>query len=105
MSIISPISEDILAVYSPLMSVPFRQRLLDMNYQLVEVSEQEFDTLGCNILAIAPGVCVMAEGSNLTKAALQQHGVEVHTFKGDEICVKGSGGPTCLTRPLERTLP
>ena len=86
------------------MSVPFRERLLDEGYRLVEVPEQEFDTLGCNILTIAPGVCVMAEGSPLTYQALQEAGVEVHTFQGEEICVKGSGGPTCLTRPLERLL-
>ena len=104
MSIISPISDDIAVVYSPLMSVSFRERLLDEGYQLVEVSEAEFDTLGCNILAVAPGVCLMAEGSPETQAKLQNIGVEVHTFSGNEISVKGCGGPTCLTRPLERQL-
>ena len=104
MSIISPISDDILVVYSPLMSVPFRERLLDEGYQLVEVPESEFDTLGCNILATAPGVCVMAEGSPVIRNKLTELGVDVHEFKGQEISMKGCGGPTCLTRPLERVV-
>ena len=104
MSIISPISDDIVVVYSPLMSVPFRERLLDEGYRLVEVPESEFDTLGCNILAAAPGVCIMAEGSPVTRNMLIELGVEVHEFKGQEISMKGCGGPTCLTRPLERIL-
>ncbi len=102
MSIISPISDDILVVYSPLMSVPFRERLQDEGYRLVEVPEQEYDTLGCNVLATAPGVCVMAEGSPETQQQLTRLGVDVHTYAASEISLKGCGGPTCLTRPLER---
>lgn len=104
MSMISPITDDLAVVYSPLMCVSFRQRLLDEGYQLIEVPEHEYDSLGCNILTIAPGVCLMAEGSPDTQRALEQRGVKVHTYAGSEISVKGCGGPTCLTRPLEREL-
>jgi len=104
MSIISPVAEDIAVVYSPLMPVPFRNRLLDMEYRLVEVPEEEFDSLGCNVLALEPGVCVMVEGNAITEERLCALGCEVHLLKGDEICKKGSGGPTCLTRPLEREI-
>ena len=104
MSMISPVTDDLAVVYSPLMPVPFRNWLLDMGYQLVEVPVSEYDNLGCNILTIEPGVCVMVEGCPRTKKLLERQGVEVHTFAGLEICTKGAGGPTCLTRPLEREI-
>lgn len=102
MSIISPIADDLAVVYSPLMPVPFRNYLLDNDYRLVEVPEQEYDSQGVNILAVEPGVCVAVEGNPVTHKRLLDAGAEVHTFKGKDICEKGCGGPTCLTRPLER---
>ncbi|NNJ72437.1 MAG: hypothetical protein HKP09_04565, partial [Enterobacterales bacterium] len=56
------------------------------------------------VLTVSPGVCVVAEGAPMTQQAMRAAGIEVHTFKGQEICYKGSGGPTCLTRPLERAI-
>jgi len=104
MSVLSPVDKDLAVVYSPLMSVPFREYLLRLGYTLVEVPDNEFDTLGSNVLAIAPRVCVMIKGNPITKSRLEQAGAEVIEFDGDEICLKGSGGPTCLTRPLTRFL-
>ena len=102
MSIVSPMDDDLAVVYSPLMPVPFRELLLSRGFELVEVPEEEYDTLGCNVLAVAPRLCVMAEGSPETRRRMEAAGAEVHVFKAAEICVKGSGGPTCLTRTLER---
>ena len=79
-----------------------RELLLARGINFVEVPEEEFDTLGCNVLAIAPRVCVMVKGNPKTKSLLERAGVEVIEFTGDEICLKGNGGPTCLTRPLQR---
>jgi N-dimethylarginine dimethylaminohydrolase len=89
-------------VYSPLMPISFRNLLLDRGYQLVEVPPGEFDSMGCNVLALAPRVCLIVDGNPLTRKALEQSGCTVYTYKGDEICVKGGGGPTCLTRPGQR---
>ena len=102
MSILSPVDVDLSLVYSPLMPVPFRETLLHRGIELVEVPEPEFFTMGINVLAIAPRVCVMIEGNPVTKSRLEERGVEVLEFSGKEICAKGAGGPTCLTRPLER---
>jgi N-dimethylarginine dimethylaminohydrolase len=102
MSMLSPVDHDLAVVYSPLMPVPFRDRLLARGYTLIEVPEEEYDTLGCNVLTVAPRVCVMADGSPETRRRMETAGVTVHTFPGREICLKGSGGPTCLTRTLER---
>jgi N-dimethylarginine dimethylaminohydrolase len=102
MSIISPIDADLALVYSPLMPVPFREKLLTRGIQLIEVPEEEFETLGGNVLAVGPRKCVMVEGNRESRRSLERVGAEVHVFKGEEICFKGAGGPTCLTRPLWR---
>lgn len=102
MSILSPVDKDLAVVYSPLMPIRFRNLLLDMDYKLVEVHEDEFESMGCNVLAIGPKKCIMVEGNPKTQAALEKAGCEVFTYKGQEISVKGGGGPTCLTRPLKR---
>lgn len=102
MSIFSPVDKDLAVVYSPLMSVSFRKELLQRNYQLVEVPESEFESMGCNVLAIAPRKCVMVKGNPITKQRLEEAGCQVFEYEGLEISVKGGGGPTCLTRPILR---
>ena len=102
MSICSPIDRDLAVVYSPLMPVFFRQELLRRGVELIEVPEAEFDTIGCNVLTIAPRKCIMLSGNPRTRKLLERAGAEVFEYSGREISVKGSGGPTCLTRPLMR---
>ncbi len=102
MSILSPVDNDLAVVYSPLMPIAFREMLLQRNYTLIEVPDEEFESMGCNVLALAPRKCLMVEGNNATKALLENAGCEVITYKGEEISVKGGGGPTCLTRPVLR---
>ena len=104
MSIISPVDTDLAVVYSPLMPVPFRERLVARGIALVEVPDDEFDSMGANVLAICPRECVMVEGNPRTEAALRAAGAAVHTYPGGEISLKGGGGPTCLTRPISRSL-
>jgi len=101
MSVISPIDRDLAVVYSPLLPVPFRERLLDLGMALVDVPNEEFDTMGANVLAVAPRRCLMLAGNPGTRRRLEQAGVEVLEYEGREISLKGGGGPTCLTRPLE----
>jgi N-dimethylarginine dimethylaminohydrolase len=102
MSIISPVDRDLAVVYSPLMPVPFRSWLLDRGIALVEVPDSEFESMGANVLAVGPRRVVMLDGNPITRARLESAGAEVWTYEGSEISVKGGGGPTCLTRPLER---
>lgn len=102
MSVISPLADDLAVVYSPLMPVPFRESLLDRGMTLVEVPDEEFDSMGCNVLAVAPRVAVAVDGNPETRRRMEAAGVEVHAYEGEEISAKGCGGPTCLTRPLER---
>jgi N-dimethylarginine dimethylaminohydrolase len=103
MSILSPVDKDLAVVYSPLMPIVFRDLLLKLGYQLVEVPDEEFESMGCNVLALAPRECLMVDGNPKTKAGLEKAGCKVTVYKGEEISVKGGGGPTCLTRPLYRS--
>jgi N-dimethylarginine dimethylaminohydrolase len=105
MSVLSPLDHDLALVYSPLLPVPFRELLLERGTTLVEVPHEEFDSQGANALALGPRSCLLVEGNPETRKRLEAAGVEVVVFSGEEICVKGSGGPTCLTRPLTRSVP
>jgi N-dimethylarginine dimethylaminohydrolase len=102
MSLISPVDRDLAVVYSPLLPVPFRERLLERGIGLIEVPGEEFESMGTNVLALAPRRCLALAGNPKTRAALERAGVEVLEYDGQEISVKGAGGPTCLTRPVRR---
>ena len=104
MSILSPVDDNLAVVYSPLMPIVFRELLIARGYTLIEVPDAEFDSMGCNVLALAPRVCLMVDGNPQTKAALEAAGCKVIVYKGEEISVKGGGGPTCLTRPVQRVV-
>jgi N-dimethylarginine dimethylaminohydrolase len=102
MSIISPLDRDLALVFSPLMPVPFREFLISRGLTLVEVPDSEFETMGCNVLALAPRQGLMLAGNPQTRSRLEQAGVDIRVYEGREISMKGAGGPTCLTRPLLR---
>ena len=102
LSVISPVADDLAVVYEPLLPVGLWELLGDLGIRLIAVPEEEFATLGCNILAIRPGVVVVAEGNPRTRRALEAAGCEVHAFEAAEIGLNGGGGPTCLTRPILR---
>jgi len=102
MSILSPVDYRLTVVYAPLMPVPFRERLLDLGFDFIDVPTEEFDSMGANVLALGPRHCVMLAGNPRTRERLEQAGVRVRTYEGREISIKGGGGPTCLTRPVAR---
>jgi len=69
---------------------------------LVEVSDEEFELIGANVLAPGPRTRLTVEGCPKTRARLERAGADVRVYAGTEISVKGGGGPTCLTRPIGR---
>jgi arginine deiminase len=102
MSLISPIDRDLAVVYSRLLPVPFKEWLGQRGIRLLEVPDSEFEAMAGNILAVSPRKCIMLSGCPLTRRMLENEGIEVWEYSGEEISRKGAGGPTCLTRPLLR---
>ena len=102
LSVISPVADDVAVVFLPLLPAGLFELLHDLGVRLVEVPEAEYATLGCNVLAVRPGVAVVADGNPVTRRALEAAGVEVHAIPLGEVGENGSGGVTCLTRPVLR---
>ena len=102
LSVISPVADDLAVVFLPLLPAGLHAVLADLGIRLVEVPGDEYATLGCNVLAVRPGVVVVAEGNPATRRALEAAGCEVHALPLREVGENGSGGPTCLTQPIRR---
>jgi N-dimethylarginine dimethylaminohydrolase len=102
MSLISPVADDLAVVYPPLAPVALMQALAERGVRVVPVDAGEYETMGCNVLAVEPRRVVMLNGNPRTRAALEAAGCEVHGYDGSEISLKGDGGPTCLTAPVWR---
>ena len=102
LSFISPLDADLALVYPPLAPTRLVQLLAERGVRTVEVPEEEYGSLGCNVLALGPRVALALEGNPETRRRLERAGVDVRVYKGDELSRKGDGGATCLTRPLLR---
>jgi N-dimethylarginine dimethylaminohydrolase len=102
LSLLSPLDDDLVVAYPPLMPIRLLELFAERGIAVVEVPEEEFDSLGPNVLALAPRVAVALEGNPETRRRMESAGVDVSVFEGSEIAHKGEGGPTCLTRPLLR---
>ena len=102
MSLISPLDRDLALVYPRLAPVRLVELLAERGIEIVEVPDDEFETMGPNVLALGPRRALALEGNDETRRRMEAAGVTVVTYKGDEISRKGDGGPTCLTRPILR---
>ena len=102
MSLLSPIDRDLAVAYLPLMPVALVQLLAERGIRLVEVPDEEFDTMGVNVLGLEPRAVLALDGNRETRRRLERAGVDVSVYRGDELSLKGDGGPTCLTLPLLR---
>jgi len=101
MSVVSPIRDDLAVVYERLAPVRLLEALRSRGVELLALPDEDYASLGCNVLTVRPGVAVIASGNDATVQLLRNHGVEVHVYEASEIS-KGEGGPTCLTRPILR---
>jgi dimethylargininase len=102
LSLLSPLDEDLVVAYAPLLPVRLVQLLRERGVEIVNVPDDEFESMGPNVLALAPRVALALEGNEETRRRLERAGVDVSVYRADEISRKGDGGPTCLTRPLLR---
>jgi N-dimethylarginine dimethylaminohydrolase len=103
MSLISLLDEQTALVDLPWLAVETVELLKSRGFQFVHIDNSERDTLACNVLALGGKRLLAIEENHQTNARLRHAGFDVRTFPGSEICINGSGGPTCLTRPLLRS--
>jgi N-dimethylarginine dimethylaminohydrolase len=101
LSLLSPLDDDLVVAYLPLLPTRLVELLHERGLSIVEVPGEEFETMGPNVLALAPRVALVLEGNDATRRRMEHAGVEVTVYRGRELS-KGDGGPTCLTRPLLR---
>jgi dimethylargininase len=99
---VSPLDDDLALVYPRIAPTRLMWLLAERGIDVVEVPDEEFDTMGANVLALGPRRALALEGNDETRRRMERAGVDVVTYRGDEISRKGDGGPTCLTRPLLR---
>jgi N-dimethylarginine dimethylaminohydrolase len=102
MSQISLLDEQTALVDLPWLAVETVELLKSRGFKFIEIDRSERDTLACNVLALGNNRLLAIEDNHKTNARLRQAGFDVRTFPGSELCINGSGGPTCLTRPLLR---
>ena len=103
LSLLSPLADNLAVAYLPLMPVRLVELLAERGVRLLEVPDDEFASMGPNVLALAPRVALALAGNDETRKRMERAGVEVLVYEGDELSRKGDGGPTCLTRPLLRS--
>jgi dimethylargininase len=101
-SFVSAVTDDLCVVYEPLAPVRFLLDLRERGFDWIPLERDDYLAMGCNVLAVRPGVVVMVDGVPRVRRALEARGVEVHVYDGSELSLKGDGGPTCLTAPLLR---
>ena len=102
LSLLSPLADDLVVAYPPLLPVRLAQLLEEREIEIVPVPDEEFDSMGTNVLALAPRIALAVDGNPQTRRRLEKAGVEMLVYEGEELS-KGDGGPTCLTRPILRT--
>jgi N-dimethylarginine dimethylaminohydrolase len=102
MSLLSPLDVDLAVVYLPLMPVRLVELLYARGIELIEVPDEEFESMGPNVLALGPRVALALSGNDETRRRMERAGVDVRVYDGEHISRPGDGGPTCLTRPLLR---
>jgi len=101
LSLLSPLAEDLVVAYPPLLPTRLAQLLAERAIEIVAVPDYEFESMGANVLALAPRVGLVVDGNRETRRRLEHTGVEVLVYEGTELS-KGDGGPTCLTSPVLR---
>jgi N-dimethylarginine dimethylaminohydrolase len=101
-SFLSAVTDDLYVVYEPLAPVRLLQDLKERGCGWVAIDHDSYLAMGCNILAVRPGMVVMVDAAPAVRAELARRGIEVHVYDGSELSLKGDGGPTCLTAPLLR---
>jgi N-dimethylarginine dimethylaminohydrolase len=101
-SFLSAATEELYVIFEPLAPVRLLEDIRARGIDWIAIDEASYHAMGCNVLAVRPGVVVIGESAPAVRDQLEARGVEVHTYANSDISLKGDGGPTCLTAPLLR---
>ena len=102
MSLISVLDRRTMVADLRFLGVPTFEMLKARGWELIPIVEEERSTMAANVLALGERTLLAIAANRKTNARLRDGGFEVATYEGSEISQNGSGGPTCLTRPLVR---
>ena len=80
LSLLSPLDRDLVVAYVPLLPVRLVELLDERGVEVVAVPDEEFDTMGPNVLALAPRVGLAVDG-NRGAARMERAGVEVFAYE------------------------
>ena len=73
-SLISAVTDELCVVYEPLAPVRLLEDLRERGRRWIAIDRESYDAMGCNILAVRPGVVVMVDGVPAVRRALEQRG-------------------------------
>jgi len=104
MSLISPLKDKLFLIYEKLIPISFLNFLRSIDINFIHIEESEYETLACNVLPLSEDKCLIVKGNPKTRSIIEKSGIETLEIDASEICYKGSGGPTCITRPIHRDL-
>tara|TARA_B110000196_G_scaffold255660_1_gene225701 strand:- start:1166 stop:2065 length:900 start_codon:yes stop_codon:yes gene_type:complete len=104
MSLISPLKDKLFLIYEKLIPISFLNFLRSIDINFIHIEESEYETLACNVLPLSEDKCLIVKGNPKTRSIIEKSGIETLEIDASEICYKGSGGPTCITRPIQRDL-
>jgi N-dimethylarginine dimethylaminohydrolase len=102
MSLLSVLDERTMIVDLPWLAVETVELLRERGFALVEIDPAERDSLACNVLSLDGHQLLAFAENRSTNARLRAAGFAVSELPGSALGVDGSGGFTCLTRPLRR---
>ena len=105
MSLLSVLDGRTMVADARFVGVPTFELLKARGFEFIPIVEGERGTMAANVLALGDRTLLAIAANRETNARMRDAGFEVLTYEGSEISQNGSGGPTCLTRPLVREAP
>ena len=102
MSLLSALDRRTMVADLRFLAVPTFRLLQERGFELIPIVEEERGTMAANVLALGERTLLAIAANRKTNDRLREAGFEVLTYEGSEISQNGSGGPTCLSRPLVR---
>ncbi len=102
LSLLSPLDVDLVVAYPPLLPVALAQLLAERGIEIVPVPDEEFESMGTNVLALGPRVALALDGNPVTRTGSSPRAWRCSSTRAGSCRSRATAGPTCLTMPLLR---